>query len=94
MHKKRVGSDDLVLGRIIRTWGGACAACNSVPWQDGWDGREKGTREYERAIGELTVGANRAGEGQKGKHAVGAELRAGNNGGRGGGADSRWWKLE
>ena len=71
--KKRVGSDNPVLGRIIRTWGGggACAVCNSVPWLDGWDGREKGTGEDERAIGELTVGANRAGEGQKGKHAVG-----------------------
>ena len=32
LHKKRVGSDDPVLGRIIRTWGGgARAACDGAP---------------------------------------------------------------
>ena len=32
MHKKRVGSDDPTLGRMIRTWGAAArAACDGAP---------------------------------------------------------------
>ena len=75
MHKKRVGSDDPVLGRIIRTWVGRRHACGM--WRrSGKEASGKRAGKVEGSPGNRFLGSGARRNGRREQIDGGPKLRA------------------